>query len=329
MVNIGVVQMLAEPLRVERNLSLAGRRIERAVGEGAQLVVLPEMFNVGFTFGEELMSVAEALDGGTVDWLKTQAARHGIYITGSLYERFEGYFYNTMIMAGSDGSLQTYRKRNPTCQEMTVWRRSDMPGPGIFETPFGRIGGVICFDSFARETFEGFRRSAVELVVIVALWGTVRPVARYPETWLFHNLLKRWSHLASEVVPREYAARLNVPVVFVNQAGTVRFPFPRPHGWPLPARKSVTYDFWGRSNVRDASGGVVARAGEKDAGYCEVVQVDVQHGARRPRIERADIPPHYLSADYYFVQPPLPAKFFQEWCLRGFTREYETRCTRH
>ena len=182
MLNVGIVQMLATPLRVGENLALAERCIERAGGEGAQLVVLPEMFNVGFTFGEELMTVAEELDGRTIHWLKAQAARHGIYITGSLYERFEGYFYNTMFMVGSDGSLQYYRKRNPTCQETTVWRRSDVPGPGIFDTPFGRIGGVICFDSFARETFEGFKRSAVELVVIVALWGTIRPVARHPET---------------------------------------------------------------------------------------------------------------------------------------------------
>ena len=71
-----------------------------AAAEGAQLVVLPEMFNVGFTFGEELMTVAEELDGRTIDWLRAQAARHGIYITGSLYERFAGHFYNTMFMVG-------------------------------------------------------------------------------------------------------------------------------------------------------------------------------------------------------------------------------------
>lgn len=329
MLNVGVVQMLAAPLRVGENLALAERCIERAVGEGAQLVVLPEMFNVGFSFAEELMTVAEELDGRTVDWLKAQAARHGIYITGSLYERFEGYFYNTMFMVGSDGSLQYYRKRNPTCQETTVWRRSDVPGPGIFETPFGRIGGVICFDSFSRETFEGFRRSAVELVVIVALWGTTRPAARHPETWLFGNLLHRWSHLASEVVPRQYATELNVPTVFVNQAGTVRFPFPRPSFWPLPSRKDVAYDFWGASNVRNASGEVVARAGNTETDFVKVVPVEVCQADQRPEIARVDIPPQYLNANYYFVQPPLQAKLFQEWCFRGFVGEYEARCARH
>jgi predicted amidohydrolase len=329
MLNVGVVQMLAEPLRVGENLALAERCIERAVGEGAQLVVLPEMFNVGFYFGEELMAVAEELDGRTVDWLKAQAARHGIYITGSLYERFEGYFYNTMFMVGSDGSLQYYRKRNPTCQETTVWRRSDVPGPGIFETPFGRIGGVICFDSFARETFEGLKRSAVELVVIVALWGTIRPVARHPETGLFHHLLSRWSHLASEVVPRQYATKLNVPTVFANQAGTIRFPFPSPRFWPLPSRKDVAYDFWGSSNVRDASGEALARAGKDETDSVRVVPVDVCQADQKPQVSRVDIPPQYMNTNYYFVQPPLQAKLFQEWCFRGFVEEYEARCARH
>ncbi len=329
MLNVGIVQMLAAPLEVEENLSLAERSIERAVGEGAQLVVLPEMFNVGFYFGEELMTVAETLDGRSVGWLKEQATRHGIYITGSLYERFEGYFYNTMFMVGSDGSLQYYRKRNPTCQEATVWRRSDTPGPGIFETPFGRIGGVICFDSFSRETFEGFRQSGVELVVIVALWGTIRHLVQYPETWAFRSLMERWSYLAAEVVPLQYATRLGVPAVFVNQAGTIRFPFPRPRLWPLPARREITYDFWGSSNARSASGEILARAGEAETEHVTVVPLDVSPAEQRPQIARANIPANYLSSDYYFVQPPLQAKLFQAWCFRGFQQEYEARCARH
>lgn len=130
------------------------------------------MFNVGYYLAEELMAVAETLEAGkTVKWLKSQAGLHGIYIITSLYERHEGHFYNTMVMVARDGSLQYYRKRNPALSEAAVWRRSPVPGPGIFDTPLGRIGGAICFDSFTRETFEGFKQSAVELAVIVACWG--------------------------------------------------------------------------------------------------------------------------------------------------------------
>ena len=329
MLNVGIVQMQAVPLRVEKNLSLAEDLIAKVADNGAQLVVLPEMFNVGFHFGEALMGVAETLDDKTVNRLKAQAARHNIYIITSIYERFEGYFYNTMVMVGSDGSLQFYRKRNPTCQEMTVWRRSDVPGPGIFDTPFGRIGGVICFDSFARETFEGFKKSGVEMVVIVALWGTLRPILSRPDILSFRPVLKRWSHLASEVVPFQYATQLKVPTVFVNQGGMMQTPFPFPRFWPLPSLRNVGYDFWGSSHVRNASGEVLVRAGRTEIEFCEVVPVDVRQAKERSRTILSDIPPQYLCSSYYFVQPPFMAKLLQEWSFRGFKGEYEARCARH
>ncbi len=329
MVNIGIVQTQTAPLMVTENLSQAEAAIAHVVKGGAQLVVLPEMFNVGFYFGEELMSVAESLDGPSANWLKEQAAHHNIYITGSFYERFDHDFYNTMVMAGSDGSLQYYRKRNPTCTERTVWRRCDSPGPGIFETPFGRIGGVICFDSFAQESFEGFRQSAVDLVVIVALWGTLRRLVFHPDTWLFHAILKRWSYLAAEVVPFQYATRLQVPTVFVNQGGATHFPMPRPRFWPLPSIKDISFDFWGGSNVRNRQGDILLQAGREDPEVYSVVSVDIpDEPQEKPPITRTDIALNYLSRDYYFVQPPLPAKIFQEWCTRGYKREYERRCLR-
>ena len=67
MLNVGIIQMQSSVLKVEENLSRAEQHIAKAAENGAQLVVLPEMFNVGFYLGEELMTVAETLDGRTVD----------------------------------------------------------------------------------------------------------------------------------------------------------------------------------------------------------------------------------------------------------------------
>ena len=92
MLNVGIVQMQAVPLRVEKNLSLAEDLIAKVADHGAQLVVLPDMFNVGFHFGEALMGVAETLDDKTVNRLKAQAARHNIYIITSINYRIYGYF---------------------------------------------------------------------------------------------------------------------------------------------------------------------------------------------------------------------------------------------
>jgi predicted amidohydrolase len=336
MLNVGTIQMQAMPLKVEGNLSLAESLIVQATQDGAQLVVLPEMFSVGYYLGEELMTVAETLEAGkTIHWLKSQAARHGTYILTSLYERHGGHFYNTMVMVGNDGSLQHYRKRNPALCEVAVWRRSPVPGPGIFETPLGRVGGAICFDSFTRETFEGFKQSAVELVVIVACWGVPQPVRGRPDLLLSRPIFQLSQHLASDVMPYQYAVQLGIPVVFVNQGGTTQTPgaVPPPYLWPVP---QLRYDFHGNSHVRDASGKVLVRASSTETAFCAVVPVDVRPMDVRPEITRVDIPPRYLRADYYFVRPPRQGRFLhflgnlmQEWSARGLQKQYEARRARH
>jgi predicted amidohydrolase len=281
------------------------------------------------------MTVAETLEAGkTVNWLKLQASRHGICLLASLYERYEGHFYNTMVMVESDESLQHYRKRNPAVSEIAVWRRSPVPGPGIFDTPLGRIGGAICFDSFARETFEGFKRSKVDLVVTVACWGLPRLVRRRPDLLLARAILRPNLNLASKVVPYQYATQLGVPVIFVNQGGMTQTPIPVPslYPWPLPY---LVYDFHGNSHVRDASGQVLVRASSKETAFCAVVSVNVRSTDAWPEVERVDIPPRYLSTGYYFVPSPrfsllhFLGRLMQEWSFHSLQKEYEARRARH
>ena len=329
MVSIGIVQMQAEPLKVDRNLNSAEKLITKVVRDGAQLVVLPEMFNVGFYFGEDLMTVAETLEGKTVNWLKKSAVKNNIYITTSIYERHQGHFYNTMVMVGTDGSVQHCRKRNPTWFETSVWRRCDVPGPGIFETPFGRVGGVICFDSFSRETFEGFKGSGVDLVIIVACWGTSPSFSWRPDLLLAYPTLKKWGVLASGAVPNYYATHLNVPTVFVNQGGWTHSSCQTPPFWPLPPLENVRYDFCGNSSIRDASGRVLVQADGNEPKYCAVQSVDVRFGNHSSENVRVDIPNRYLNSNYYIVQPPLMAKIYQAVLYNGLQDVYEGRRKQH
>lgn len=325
MVRIGIVQMQSEPLRVNENLNRAKFLIDNAIQDGAQLIVLPEMFNVGFYFGEDLMTVAEKLDGKTVTRLQSLAAEKNIYITTSIYEYYQGHYYNTMVMVGSDGRVQHYRKRNPTWFEVSVWRRSDVPGPGIFDTPFGRVGGVICFDSFSRETFEGFQKSAVDLVIIVACWGTSQSGSWRPDVILAQPALKKWSRLASDDVPHHYATRLKVPTIFVNQGGRTITPCQPPRFYPFPPLTNMRYHFCGKSSIRDASGQIKVQAKGNETDFYAVASVDLDPEGRLPEAAKSDIPNRYLSADYYIVQPPLMAKAFQALFAKGLQAVYETR----
>jgi predicted amidohydrolase len=329
MVKIGIIQMQSEPLKVDKNLALAERLIAEVSDAGAQIVVLPEMFNVGFYFGEDLMTVAETLDGKTLRWLKSISSSRKIYLTTSIYEIYQGHYYNTMIMVGNDGSVQHYRKRNPTWFETSVWRRSDKAGPGIFETPYGRVGGVICFDSFSRETFEGFKDSSVDLVIIVSCWGVSDGGKWRPDVMLARPALKEWSRLATETVPLNYATQLGVPTVLVNQGGMTNTPCQIPRLYPFPPLKSMRYEFSGNSSVRDASGKVLVQANGNESEFCAVETVDVQPTIPSPEHKRTDITNRYMASDYYFVKPPLIARVFQAYFHSRLQEVYEKRRTKY
>jgi len=80
---------------------------------GARLVALPEMFPCGFSMAPE--RVAELEGGRSAAFLLEEAAKHGLFIAGSVPERAPGAAKpaNTLLLAGPDGSVTRYRKIHP------------------------------------------------------------------------------------------------------------------------------------------------------------------------------------------------------------------------
>jgi predicted amidohydrolase len=87
--------------------------IAKAAAEGARLVVLAEMFSTGFSM--DTQKIAEPVDGLSTRFLVDQAARHGVWVAGSLPERPEGQSrpYNQLVLAAPDGSTHRYAKIHP------------------------------------------------------------------------------------------------------------------------------------------------------------------------------------------------------------------------
>src|SRR4051812_40333200 len=97
----------------ERNLATADRLTRQAATEGADLVVLPEKFNVLGTH-DDYVAGAETLDGPTIGWARDTARELGIdLVAGSIVERREGRekLSNTSVHVGPDGEVKAvYRK---------------------------------------------------------------------------------------------------------------------------------------------------------------------------------------------------------------------------
>ena len=78
--------------------------------DATDLIILPEMFNSGFTMHPE--RVAETEEGDTVTWLKTMAGKFQAAITGSLVIEENNNYYNRLFFVFPDGSFQTYDKKH-------------------------------------------------------------------------------------------------------------------------------------------------------------------------------------------------------------------------
>ncbi len=87
--------------------------IATAAAAGARLLALPEMYSCGFSMATERIS--EPVDGPSTRFLREQAAKHGLWIAGSLPELAEGAAkpYNTLVLAGPGGEVHRYRKIHP------------------------------------------------------------------------------------------------------------------------------------------------------------------------------------------------------------------------
>lgn len=94
---------------IDKNLHNLGLKLS-TVKEKTDLIVLPEMFNTGFTMNAT--ALAEEMDGKTIKWMREKANRYGAVVTGSLIIKENGNYYNRLIWMKPDGSYEYYDKKH-------------------------------------------------------------------------------------------------------------------------------------------------------------------------------------------------------------------------
>ena len=130
----------------EYNLEQLAWLGRQAVGQGAKLVVLPEMCATGYYFDsqEQVAQVAEPVpDGKTTQLFMALARELDCYIVAGLPEQEGARFYNTAILVGPDGFLGRHRKTHHYTPDSTWAKVGDLP-PAVFDTPIGSIAIQIC-----------------------------------------------------------------------------------------------------------------------------------------------------------------------------------------
>ena len=106
---ITIIQTSLHWEQKDANLKMFSRKIS-ALREKTDLIVLPEMFNTGFTMKNKAM--AEKMDGKTVQWMRNMAKEKKCVITGSLIIQENGKYYNRLIWMMPNGEYKKYDKRH-------------------------------------------------------------------------------------------------------------------------------------------------------------------------------------------------------------------------
>jgi predicted amidohydrolase len=155
---VATVQMTTDDRDKARVVDNVLRMIDEAGAQGADLIVLPEVWTgLGYADAYPFEAMAEPIPGPTTDKLGARARRHGVMIVGSMYERAaDGRHFNTAPFINRDGSiLGCYRKTHL----FDAQNRTDIP-PGmmeskkvaagdelpVYDTDAGKIGVFVCSD---------------------------------------------------------------------------------------------------------------------------------------------------------------------------------------
>jgi len=127
----------------EENLATGQRFLEEAGRRGSDIVCLPEVFATKRTANQ---GQAEVIGRGPISaMLSGQAARWGMYVVGSLYERVGEVTYNSAALFDRRGGhLGSYHKVHLAKGE-AKWAAAGDSYP-VFDTDFGRVGCLVCFD---------------------------------------------------------------------------------------------------------------------------------------------------------------------------------------
>jgi deaminated glutathione amidase len=162
----------------ERNLATADRLVREAATLGAELVVLPEKWNV-LGRPEQMSAGAEPLEGTSITWAREVAGELGIdLVVGSIVERVAGRTKssNTSVHVGPDGAVQAvYRKLHMFDVEIdgTVYSESSNEEPGdevvVSELHDGsRVGLSICYDVRFPELYRALVGGGAEVISIAS-----------------------------------------------------------------------------------------------------------------------------------------------------------------
>lgn len=252
-VTVSAVQMKCSADRAE-NIEKAVKMTEKAAASGANVILLPELFERPYFCQErryEYYDFAEKTeDNAAVKRFKDVAKKLSAVIPLSFYERAGNCLYNSIAVIDADGSLLgVYRKTHIPDDHYYQEKFYFSPGNTgfkVWDTAFGKIGIGICWDQWFPETARCLAINGAEMLLYPTAIGS-EPILGGDSAGHWRRTMQ--GHSAANVIP----------VIAANRIGTESVEPCAENGGQRSSLK-----FYGSSFITDTTGDVIADAGRNE-----------------------------------------------------------------
>lgn len=244
---------------LERDVARIVDLVEEAAARGAQVVLPPELFQGHYfcrTESEEHFARAHPVgEHPAVQAMQEVAARLGVVIPTSFFERDGPHYYNSLALVDADGSVMgTYRKSHipdgPGYEEKFYFRPGNT-GFRVWDTRFGRLGVGVCWDQWFPESARVMMLQGAEILFYPTAIGSEPEDPGLDTRRLWQRAML--GHAVSNIVP----------VVAANRVGT-----------------EGGQSFYGHSFVCDHFGDILAELPDAEEGVV-VQELDLEEAAVR------------------------------------------------
>ena len=251
MVRIAVCQTFCIDSDREGNFRRIEYALESAEKQGAQLACFPETAVLGWV-NPEAHKLADPIPGPTSERIAELARKHKLMICIGLAEKAGDELYDSVILVGTDGKIFAKHRKINTLAELLdpPYARGTADEIRVVKTPIGRVGMLICADTFKDELVQAAGEQSPDLLLVPYGWAADK--SEWPE---HAKQLAAWVSAT--------AKRAGCPVVGTDLVGRIT-------SGPWTGK---TYG--GQSVVADREGKVLTILRDRDA---EVRVIDLKIG---------------------------------------------------
>jgi N-carbamoylputrescine amidase len=245
-VTVAATQFACGP-EIAGNVDRAELVVRAAAARGAQIILLPELFETPYFCKDQNVDLFELAkpveDHPTVSRMQDLARELRVVLPVSIFERANNAHYNSVVVIDADGEqLGLYRKSHipdgPGYQEKFYFSPGDT-GFKIWETAYAAIGVAICWDQWFPECARAMALQGAEFLFYPTAIGSEPENGEY-------NSSEHWRR-----VMQGHAAANMLPVIAANRIG-------------FEQGKSCALSFYGRSFIAGSRGEILASANDQE-----------------------------------------------------------------